>query len=328
MTHSMGAETLQLSAIPLHNAEAEAVAKLLRSSGAISQNGSASTDVRTNTIVLRDSPANIQSAQELIAQLDKHEKQIMVEARIVLASGDYTLDLGSRLGLERRSSSSHLLGSTNSLLSGSTENGLDALLIDLPQIDSGGQFGFAVGKIGSSLLQFELSAMEAEGHGRVVSSPRVLTTQRRQARIEQGVQIPYQQSAESGATTVAFRDAALSLTVTPVISNDNSVSLQLEVTKDAVGQVFAGVPSIDTQAVTTHMRVEDGETVILGGVREYEQHEEERWVPWLGQIPILGRLFRQSRERNRYQELLIFVTPRVMHSAADLSTTEGTAASF
>ena len=314
------ADPLQLSAIPLHNAEAKAVAELLKTSGALSPTGSVSTDQRTNTLVLRDLPVNIQTAHELIAQLDKPSQQIMVEARIVLASGDYTLDLGNRLGLERRSSSRHLIASTNSLLSGSRENHLDDLLIDLPPIESGGQFGFSVGKIGSSLLQFELSAMEAEGHGEVISSPRVLTTERRQARIEQGVQIPYQQSADAGATSVAFRDASLSLTVTPTISHDGSVSLELEVTKDAVGQVFAGVPSIDTQAVTTHMRVNDGETVILGGVREQEQHEEQRWVPWLANLPLLGRLFRHSRERSRYQELLIFVTPKVINSTAELQT--------
>lgn len=311
---------LELNIIPLHHAEAEEMAELLLASGVLSAAGSANTDKRTNTLVVHDRPANLEAAAELIAQLDQQTLQVMIEARIVLASGDYTLELGKRLGLQWHDSSAQLRGSTYGLSNLSGEDSQDGLLIDMPVIDSGAQLGFAVGKIGRQLLQFELSAMEAEGYGQIVSSPRVLTTARREARIEQGVQIPYQQSTESGATTVAFRDAALSLTATPYVSSDGSIYLELEVTKDAVGQIFSGVPSIDTQAVATHMRVNDGETVILGGVREQERHEEHRRVPWLADIPLLGRLFRTRSERSRNQELLIFVTPQVVTSPGELTS--------
>ncbi len=163
--------------------------------------------------------------------------------------------------------------------------------------------------------------MEAEGNGRVVSSPRVLTTEREQARIEQGVQIPYQETAESGGTAVSFQDAALSLTATPEITDDKTVALDLEVTKDAVGRIFEGVPSIDTQSVKTHLRVEAGETIVLGGVRERERHERQQGVPWLAGLPLIGWLFGEHTERTRHQELLVFVTPRLVDESPAEATT-------
>ncbi len=310
-----------LRTLPLIHADAEKVAELLADgAGILSDSGYASVDRRTNTLVLHDTPEHLERAERLVDELDRATEQVMIEARIVLASGEYSRELGSRLGLSRQGGDGHFAFDS---LPGSDEAALgDGLLADLPPVGEGARLSVSVGEVGERLLQLELSAMEAEGHGRVVSSPRVLTTEREEARIEQGVQIPYQETAESGATAVAFRDAALSLTVTPQVTEDGAVTLALRVTKDAVGEIFEGVPSIDTQAVATHLRVAAGETIVLGGVREHEQREMRRAVPWLGDLPLIGWLFRQRSSEQSHQELLVFVTPRLIEgNAADVDDT-------
>jgi len=297
-------------ALPLVHADAASVAKLLEDgAGVLSEAGHASVDERTNTLILRDTPERLAAAEALVEELDHPTRQVMIEARIVLASGEYSRELGSRLGL----SSVRGDGSVafESFPGGQTGTG-DGLLAELPEVSTGGRLSVSVGEVGERLLQLELSAMEAEGHGRVVSSPRVLTSERQEARIEQGVQIPYQETAESGGTAVAFQDAALSLTATPQVGEDDTVTLELRVTKDAVGEVFQGVPSIDTQSVKTRLRVDAGETIVLGGVRERKQRARERRVPWLAEMPLVGWLFRQRTERHNHQELLVFVTPRLV----------------
>ncbi|MBK1734735.1 hypothetical protein CKO15_05420 [Halorhodospira abdelmalekii] len=306
--------TLHLRTIALQHSDAESLAQLLDETGLLAEAGRSSVDARTNTLILRALPTDLEAAAALIAELDRATRQVMIEARIVLVSGDYSLELGSRLGFERIGGDGQLWAASGPLLANLGPGSGDGLLAELPQI-GGGQLGVAVGKIGERLLQLELSAMEAEGHGQIVSSPRVLTTERREARIEQGVQIPYQETTESGATAIAFRDAALSLTATPTVSDDGSIALSLHITKDSVGQIFSGVPSIDTQTVTTHLRVDHGETVVLGGVREREHYESRQQVPWLARLPLLGHWFRQRHERSREQELLIFVTPLLIDSA-------------
>ncbi|MBK5944565.1 secretin N-terminal domain-containing protein [Halorhodospira halophila] len=309
-----GAEA-SLRTLPLVHADAGKLAELLREeTGVLSQSGHASVDERTNTLILHDTPEHLDEAERLIDKLDRANRQVMIEARIVLASGEYARELGSRLGLSSQRGDGHFAFDT---LPGSEGAALgDGLLADLPPVGEGARLSVSVGEVGERLLQLELSAMEAEGHGRVVSSPRVLTTERQTARIEQGVQIPYQETAESGATAVAFEDASLSLTATPQVTDGDAVNLALRVTKDAVGQIYEGVPSIDTQAVATRLRVQAGETIVLGGVREHEQRERRQAVPWLGDLPLVGWLFRQRRSEQSHHELLVFVTPRLVEEGA------------
>jgi type IV pilus assembly protein PilQ len=189
--------------------------------------------------------------------------------------------------------------------------------VNLPVANAAGRLATFV--LGSDyIVDLELSAAQAEGRGEIISSPRVVTTNQKEAIIEQGVQIPYQESASSGATTTSFKDAVLSLKVTPQITPDNRIILDLLISKDSVGQnVSSGiaggfVPSIDKRRILTQVRVNDGQTVVLGGVLETEKRESTRKVPWLGDVPILGYLFKTSTNTNNKRELLIFVTPKIL----------------
>ena len=173
------------------------------------------------------------------------------------------------------------------------------------------------------IVDLELSAAEAEGRGEIISSPRLVTANQREATIEQGVEIPYQESSSSGATTTSFKKAVLSLKVTPQITPDNRVILDLTVAKDSVGQLVASatggfVPSIDTREIVTQVLVNDGQTVVLGGILETERRETENKVPLLGDVPVLGYLFKTKSRSDNKDELLIFVTPRILHEGASL----------
>jgi len=173
------------------------------------------------------------------------------------------------------------------------------------------------------IVDLEISAAQAEGRGEVISSPRVVTANQREAVIEQGVEIPYQESSSSGATTIQFKKAVLALRVTPQITPDNRIIMDLTVNKDSVGQVIvtsggANVPSIDTREIVTQVLVNDGQTVVLGGIMETEYRETETKVPWLGDIPVLGYLFKNKSKTNNKDELLIFITPRILREGANL----------
>ena len=173
------------------------------------------------------------------------------------------------------------------------------------------------------IVDLELSAAQAEGRGEIISSPRVITANQKEASIEQGVEIPYQESASSGATTIQFKKAVLSLKVTPQITPDNRIILDLNVKKDSVGEVIVhsggvGVPSIDTREITTQVLVNDGQTVVLGGILETEDRNTENKVPYLGDVPVLGRLFKTTRRTNNKDELLIFVTPKIVREGVNV----------
>jgi type IV pilus assembly protein PilQ len=194
--------------------------------------------------------------------------------------------------------------------------------VNLPVANPAGRFAMAI-LDRSYLVDLELSALQAEGAGRIVSTPRVVATNQRQATIEQGVQIPYQESSSSGATTTQFKDAVLSLTVTPQITPDDKIIMDHEVTKDSVGEVVPSatggfVPSIDTRKVVSTAVVNDGETVVLGGIYETEIRDTYTKVPVLGDIPGLGYLFRSRSNVNNNAELLIFVTPKIIREGARL----------
>jgi len=195
--------------------------------------------------------------------------------------------------------------------------------VNVPIADAAGRFALAVLE-SDFLVDLELTALEAEGRGEIVSTPRVITANQKEASIKQGVEIPYQQSASSGATTVQFKEAVLELTVTPQITPDNNIIMDLSVSKDNVGDVISTgglggtVPSIDTRSVETQVLVADGQTVVLGGIYETERRETINKVPFLGDIPVLGALFRSKSRIDNKAELLIFVTPRILEEGSSI----------
>ena len=258
---------------------------------------------------------------------------MLIESRIVIANDDFSRDLGARFGVTNVSKNGNsgvvsVTGSAtgndtvvNSAISNVNSTGqpypvtmpiLDNRLnVSLPVASPAGSIGLAIlGK--NSLVDLELSALQAEGRGEVVSNPRVITANQKEATIEQGVEIPYQEASSSGATSVSFKKAVLSLKVTPQITPDDRVIMDLNVTKDSVGSVFAGVPSINTREINTQVLVENGETVVLGGIYEQTRSKDVSKIPLLGDLPYLGALFRNTSQVNNKVELLIFVTPKIL----------------
>ncbi|MGM0413191.1 MAG: type IV pilus secretin PilQ [Pseudomonadota bacterium] len=312
---------LEKATLQVNYAKAADLAETLRSEegGMLSDRGSVRVDGRTNKILIRDTPANLRSARELVEELDVPVRQVMIETRIVIANDDFSEDLGTRFGASHVSDSGDIgvAGSSsgaNSLVGGDAPQDVatgDRMAVDLPVSDPAGQIAVSV-LDGDTLLDLELSALQAENEGEIVSNPRVITANQQEAVIEQGVEIPYQEASSSGATSVSFKKAVLSLGVTPQITPDGRIIMDLQINKDSVGEVFNGVPSVDTREVTTQALVADGETVVLGGIYETEQTREEDKVPLLGDLPLLGGLFRHTQEVNSKAELLIFVTPRLL----------------
>jgi type IV pilus assembly protein PilQ len=289
--------------------------------GFLSARGSVAFDVRTNTLLLNDTPEKIKQLRELIAVLDKPVQQVLIESRLVVATDNFERDLGAKFGL---SGSKTTTG--NVISTGGTDNGTgtaSGLNFNLPAVNPGGSLGLAIlGKNYS--VDLELSAAQTEGKTEVISSPRVITANQQEADIRQGQEIgyvTYQNStggaANSGTATVAFKDAVLELKVTPTITADNRIYLLINVTKDALAGYITvpgsgQVPTINTSSVNTSALVDNGQTVVLGGIYEINNSDPVVKVPGLGDIPILGALFRQSTRINTKAELLIFVTPRIL----------------
>ncbi len=295
--------------------------------------GSISIDERTNRILVTDTYENIQKMRAQVAELDIPVRQVMIESRIVIANNDFSRNLGARFGITAaaKNGGNGIIGSTGSSAGTDTmvNSALDNLQggggplpvnmpslgdrynVNLPVTNPAGKFALALlGK--DYLLDLELSALQMEGRGEVLSNPRVITSNRSEALIEQGVEIPYQQATSSGATSVSFKKAVLSLKVVPQITPDDRIIMDLNVTKDSVGQVFNGVPSINSREVKTQVLVRDGDTVVLGGIYEQTRSKEVDSVPLLGDLPIVGALFRQTRKVDDKAELLIFITPKII----------------
>lgn len=307
--------------IQINYAKASEIAAILTAAdnSMLSSRGRVSVDVRTNNLLIRDIPEKLEDVHRLIDELDIPVRQVLIESRIVVASDDFRRDIGSRFGVtgsQNRTSStrevtSGSLNGTTQVINGDDREMTDRLNLNLPVIGEAGSFALAV--IGNDfLLEMELSAMQAEGMGEVISSPRVITANQSLGMIEQGVEIPYQQAASSGATTITFKKAVLSLEVTPQITPDDRIIMDLIVKKDNVGDVVTGVPSIETREVQTQVLVRNGETVVLGGIYEQLTREVHEKVPFLGDIPIIGVLFRRTLKEEDKDELLIFVTPKVL----------------
>ena len=320
-------EPLITEYIPVNYAKANDMLTLIQSdaggdNSAISARGHASVDTRTNTFIVRETPSRVAEIRNLIESLDVPVRQVSVESRIVIATDEFSKELGARFGVTAFGNKAAIAGgltSTDSMindLAGGGNVGIpavsDRLNVNMPVINNqAGRFAFSL-LSGDYLLDLELSALQAENKGEIISTPRVVTADKKKALIEQGVEIPYLEASSSGAATVSFKKAVLSLEVTPQVTPDEHVIMDLKVNQDTVGTVFSGVPSINTREVNTQVLVDNGQTVVLGGVHEEVNQANVSKVPVLGDIPVLGRLFRTDVDSDQKRELLIFVTPKIM----------------
>lgn len=296
---------LRTEFIQVNYAKAVDMAALMSAEqGLLSSRGSISVDERTNTLLVQDTAAKMDAIRSALTYLDIPVRQVQIEARIVIVTADFNKELGIRWG----GSFDGSIGNTEGTVSG---GGLGDIAVDLGV--SGATSAFQVGFVnGDATLDLTLSALESEGFGEVISQPKLVTADGQTARIEAGTEIPYQEASSSGATTVSFKDAVLSLEVTPQITPDDRIIMDLKVNKDSVGTLFLGIPSIDTNEIQTQVLVENGETIVLGGVYERETIEVVSKTPFLGDIPVLGALFKRTEKKDEKTELLIFITPKLI----------------
>lgn len=296
------------------------------STGMLSPRGSMAVDTRTNTILINDTSEAIENVRRVIERLDVPVKQVLIESRIVIASEDFNKSLGARFGVTADGLNRPVNGggqvvspgltTTEQIVNGETVDLQDALNFNSP-VSGGGSIGLAIAKIADgSLLNLELSALQAEGNGEIVSTPRVITADQKEASIEQGVEIPYLEASASGAASVSFKKAVLGLKVTPQITPDENIILDLDVSQDTLGTVFNGTPSIDTRKVQTQVLAADGETIVLGGIFVDESNNSVTKVPFFGDLPGVGRFFRSTVRTSQKREILIFVTPKIIKSSA------------
>jgi type IV pilus assembly protein PilQ len=318
-SHARAADLEPLSSrtFALRYPRAEDVQRLLTAPGAqrvLSKRGGAMADARTNLLFVTDLDARLAQVADLIAELDKPTRQVLIEARIVEGARGFSRDLGARLSLY--STGAKADGAGGGAQAHGFAGGKDGVVHDLSARALGGFDAATVGLAlfaarATRLVTTELSALEAQGRGQIVSSPRVVTADRAKAMVEQGTEIPYQARVRNGVG-VQFRRATLKLDVEPRITPNGRVILELEIAKDSVGQETAAGPAIDTKRVHTRVEVEDGGTVSIGGIYETEDRDDVTGVPVLGKIPILGALFRHRAQREQAKELAVFITPRVV----------------
>jgi type IV pilus assembly protein PilQ len=335
--------------LQVNYAKAQDMAALIKTqtNSLLSPRGSVAVDERTNTLLLQDTTDRITDIRRLVATLDIPVRQVLIEARIVIVNNDFQRDLGARFGFTNYQKN----GQTGLVTTTGTAAGTDqAIGSALQNVQSTGSIypisvptggtaaqrynvnlpvgnpagSIALGILGSNfIVDLELSAAQAETQANIISSPRVITANQKEATIEQGVEIPYQQSASSGATTIQFKKAVLSLKVTPQITPDNRIILDLDVKDDSVGQVVVAsggvnVPSIDTREISTQVLVNDGQTVVLGGILQTTQREDDTKVPYLGDIPVLGHLFKNTKHQDDKDELMIFITPKIVREGVNV----------
>ena len=330
-------EPLHSEMIQINYAKADAIAEMLKGekNSLLSARGNVTIDARTNTLLIQDTLASLEEIHRLISKLDIPVRQVLIESRLVIASSGYNKDIGSRFGVSRDtlganatgsgSQFSGTLGATDQLINNETLTAPGRLNVNLPaepEVGSAASFAMSFVKLPfGTNVDLELSAMVAEGQGEVVSSPRLLTANQKEAFIEQGVEIAYQENsgAVSGATTTSFKKAVLSLRVTPQITPDDRVIMDLQINKDSVGDIFEGVPSINTREISTQVLVENGETVVLGGVYEEATNDGVSKVPFLGDLPLIGALFRSTTKRDSKEELLVFITPKIVKEGLSIN---------
>ncbi len=342
--------------LQVNYAKAEDMAALIKSqnNSLLSTRGSVAVDQRTNTLLLLDTTDKLADIRRLVATLDIPVRQVLIESRIVIVNNDFQRELGAIFGITAMHQNGSTLYNTTGTAAGidtqattfitgqnAVNNAINAgtvpvplstygipaaanrYNVNLPVTSPAGSIG--LGLVANYILvDLELSAAQSETQANIISSPRVITANQKEATIEQGIEIPYQQSASSGATTIQFKKAVLSLKVTPQITPDNRIILDLDVREDSVGEIVVAsggvnVPSIDTREITTQVLVNDGQTVVLGGILETTQREDDQKVPFLGDIPILGHLFKSTDHTDNKDELMIFVTPKIVHEGVNVT---------
>jgi type IV pilus assembly protein PilQ len=325
-------ERLRTEFIKVNYAKAADMADLLKQTdnAILSPRGSVSVDERTNTLLIKDTNSSLLNVRTLLVELDIPIRQVLIESRVVIANDDFSKELGVRFGVSRDTGGDQTSGDaayTSGTLAGVKQmanneplDTLNSLNVNLPVQNPAGSFALALAKLPlGTLLEMELSAAQIEGRGEVVSSPRVITADSHTARIEQGVEIPYLE-LDDGDATLKFRKAVLSLEVTPQITPDDRVIMDLDVHKDNVGELVAfgaglAAPSIDTREVQSQLLVDNGQTVVLGGIYETEQTNQVTRVPFFSDLPFIGNLFKSTVEKDDRTELLIFVTPKILQGA-------------
>jgi len=324
-------EPVQTRSFQLNYAKAPAIAQSLTGTGSstggaggsatriLSARGSVIAEPRTNQLFVSDIPSRLVQVAELIQKLDVSVRQVLIEARIVEASDTFSKSLGVKLGGSVKGSNSSIGTQPTTSSDGTTtfSGNSTSNFINLPATSSSGSSvgTFAVSLYNSSLskiLNLEISALEDEGKGKVVASPRVVTADQTKALIEQGTELPYQSATSSGATSVSFRKANLKLEVTPQITPEGNIILTLDVNKDSVGQSTSAGYAINTKHVQTEVLVENGGTVVIGGIFELTDNVDESRVPVLGEIPVVGALFRSRSRTYNKTELLVFITPKMI----------------
>jgi type IV pilus assembly protein PilQ len=342
-------EPLRTQAFQLNYTKAEEIAKGLTGNNTgggsgggtntriLSPRGSVIFETRTNQLFVNDIPTKLEEIQSMITKIDIPVRQVLIEARIVEADDSFGRTLGVRLGASNKTavgsagnvnvglsgSYSGVAAETGQSLTGSAASVANSYFVNLPGSSLN---GYSPASMGISLftssvnhaLNLEISALEADGKGKIVSSPRVITADQVKALIEQGTELPYQTATSSGATAISFRKANLKLEVTPQITPEGSIILDVDVNKDSVGQVTNAGYAIDTKHVQTQVLVENGGTVVIGGIFQQQENETEQKVPFLGDIPILGNLFKNNIRNSKRSELLIFLTPKVVSEKAAL----------
>ncbi|PTN13056.1 type IV pilus secretin PilQ family protein [Nitrosomonas aestuarii] len=302
--------------------------------GMLSNRGTINLDEISNTMTITDIPVKIGEIRKRIRRLDVFERQVMIEARIVDATETFSRNLGVRFGVQNASKaggnrigvSGNVAGSSDLAAGGGVVTGGENLNVNLPAagaalIGGPATLGLSLLKINNSrLINLELSALETDTKGRVIASPRVVTAHGVEAIIEQGDRVPFQQATSSGATSIRFVDAVLRLKVKPLITFDNQIDMELSVNQDKIGQSVNAFlpPAINTKQVTTKVLVENGGTVVIGGIFERNENNVVNKVPLLGDIPYIGHIFRNTSKRDDKRELLVFVTPRILNESLNL----------
>lgn len=318
-----GLEPLRSEFVQVNYAKAADLAALLKgeSSSLLTQRGAVSIDKRTNTLLLRDTKDSIEDIKRLINVLDVPIRQVVIESRIVTVDDNITEEMGIRWGISDQNDSDGISGSlaaAETISNGIIPTLENRLNVNLPVANTAAaRLGIHVARLDDgTLLDLELSALESENKGEIIASPRITTANQKQAYIEQGTEIPYVSAASSGATSVTFKKAVLSLEVTPHITPDNRVILDLVITQDTQGDTVSTptgpAVAINTQEISTQVLADNGETIVLGGIYQQQERKFVSKVPILGDIPYIGRAFKQTRDVDEKRELLIFVTPKIV----------------
>ncbi len=345
-------EPLRTAMLSISYANAREMAELIRAAsvaegeqGMLSNRGTVTVDNRTNTLLVTDTVDRIDDVRDLVTELDRPVRQVLIESRIVVARHDFTYDLGVRFGVTgaREDSRGNVISTARNIEGTDTysQRGVtnrrdptsagfnlpninDRMNVNLPISDPAGSIGWSI-LAADYLLDLELSALESEGEGEVISTPRVITANQQEAFIQQGVEIPFEstQGGTAGAVNVEFKEAVLELRATPMITPDNRVQLTLNVKQDTVGEIFetgrgGSVPSIDTRELGTSVLIENGQTVVLGGIFQEERQHTTTKVPMLGDVPVIGNLFRRRSTEEDKRELLIFITPTILDDRVEL----------